>query len=177
MEEIVFSDGSTARTDLIRLHPSLCAYSLNFSGIAPHLPSRYQLGTWSALDHLRKRDYEAEMDWILRHSYPMNTTAELSGRLRAAGYPLGASNIGEHEAIAATQAAIWYLTSGLTLDTQPLHVPVVVHRTPGLVITFEFDGRPQLGGYSARTDSDSAVTMRLQNPLMVLTGKTFPDPS
>lgn len=162
VEEIVFSDGSTARTDLIRLHPTLCAYSLDFSGIAPHLPSRYHLGTWSALEHLRNRDYEAEVDWILRHSYPMTTTAELSRRLRRAGYPLGVGNIEEHEAIAATQAAIWYLTNGLALDTQPLHVPVGVHRAAGPVITFEFDGHPQLGGYSVWTDSDSAVTMWLQ---------------
>ncbi|MEC4765064.1 thioester domain-containing protein [Mycobacterium sherrisii] len=162
VEKIAFTDGSTARTDLIRLHPTLCAYSLNFSGIAPHLPSRYRLGSWSALEHLRNRDYEAEVDWILRHSYPLNSTAELSRRLRRAGYPLGTGNIEEHEAIAATQAAIWYLTNGLALDTQPLHVPVAVQRARGPVITFEFDGRPQLGGYSVWTEADSAVTMWLQ---------------
>ena len=33
-------------------------------------------------------------------------------RLRAAGVPLGRGNITEHEAIAGTQAAIWYLTNG-----------------------------------------------------------------
>ncbi|WAJ43578.1 TQXA domain-containing protein [Mycobacterium sp. Aquia_216] len=162
VDRIVFSDGSTARTDLIRLHPNLHAYSLDFAGIAPHLPSRYQLGTWSALPHLRSRDYEAEVDWILRHSYPMQTTADLSQQLRHAGYPLGHANVEEHEAIAATQAAIWYLTNGLALDTQPLNVPVAVHRTPGPVITFEFDGQPQLGGYSVWTVSDSAITFRLQ---------------
>jgi TQXA domain-containing protein len=162
VDKIVFSDGSTARTDLIRLHPNLHAYSLDFAGIAPHLPSRYRLGAWSALPHLRSRDYEAEVDWILRHSYPMRTTADLSQRLRAAGYPLGHANLEEHEAIAATQAAIWYLTNGLALDTQPLNVPVAVHRTPGPVITFEFDGEPQLGGYSVWAVSDNAVTFRLQ---------------
>ncbi|MCV7412223.1 TQXA domain-containing protein [Mycobacterium florentinum] len=162
VDTITFSDGSTARTDLIRLHPSLHAYSLNFSGIAPHLPSRYRLGTWSALEHLRSRDYEAEVDWILRHSYPLRTTAELSRRLRAAGYPLGTGNLEEHEAIAATQAAIWYLTNGLSLDTQPLNVPIAVHRGPGPEITFEFDGQPQLGGYSVWTASDSTVNLRLQ---------------
>jgi TQXA domain-containing protein len=162
VDTIVFSDGSTARTDLIRLNPNLRAYSLDFAGIAPQLPSRYRVGTWSALPHLRRRNYEAEVDWILRHSYPMRTTADLSQRLRQAGYPLGHANLDEHEAIAATQAAIWYLTNGLALDTKPLNIPIAVHRTPGPVTTFEFDGQPQLGGYSVWNASDSAVTLRLQ---------------
>src|ERR1700733_5939777 len=119
VDRIVFADGTTARTDLIRLNPNLHAYSLDFDGIAPHLPSRYRLGTWSALPHLRARACEAEVDWIVRHSYPMRTTTELSHQLRQAGYPLGIANISEHEAIAGTQAAIWKLTNGLTLDTRP----------------------------------------------------------
>ena len=85
VDRVVFSDGTTARTDLIRLHPNVDAYSLDFTGIAPHIPSRYRLGTWSALPHLRNRDYEAEVDWILRHSFPMRSTAELSQQLRHAG--------------------------------------------------------------------------------------------
>jgi TQXA domain-containing protein len=162
VDRVVFTDGTTARTDLIRLNPNLHAYSLDFTGIAPHLPSRYRLGTWSALPHLRSGDSEAQVDWILRHSFPISTTAELSRRLRQAGYSLGTANISEHEAIAATQAAIWYLTNGLALDTQPLNVPVAVQRGPSGVTTFEFDGQPQLGGYSVRTCSDTAVTLRLQ---------------
>ena len=55
VDRVVFSDGTTARTDLIRLHPNVDAYSLDFTGIAPHIPSRYRLGTWSALPHLRKQ--------------------------------------------------------------------------------------------------------------------------
>lgn len=161
VDRIVFADGSSARTDLIRLNPNLDAYSLDFTGIAPHLPSRYRLATWSALPHLR--GCEAQVDWILRHSFPLSTTAELSRQLRAAGYPLGTANLSEHEAIAATQAAIWYFTNGLALDTQPLNVPVAVRRGPGPVITFEFDGHPQLGGYSVWTTTGAtATTLRLQ---------------
>ena len=135
VDRIVFTDGSSARTDLIRLNPNLLAYSLDFTGIAPHLPSRYRLGTWSTLPHLRARGCEAEVDWIVRHSFPMLTIAELSQRLRAAGYPLGRANLSEHEAIAATQAAIWHLTNGLALDTRPLNEPVAVNRGPGPVMT------------------------------------------
>ncbi len=92
----------------------------------------------------------------------MRSTAELSRHLRDAGYPLGAANISEHEAIAATQAAIWYFTNGLALDTQPLNVPVAEKRGPGAAITFEFDGEPQLGGYSVWMASDTAVGLKLQ---------------
>ena len=162
VDTIVFADGTSARTDLIRLNPNLHAYSLDFAGIAPLHPSRYRLATFSALPHLRTRAREAEVDWILRHSFPMRTTGELSQQLRRAGYPLGPANISEHEAIAGTQAAIWYLTNGVALDTRPLNVPVAVHRAPGPVITFEFDGEPQLGGYSVWTASDAAVTLKLQ---------------
>ena len=96
------------------------------------------------------------------HSFPMRPTTELSRQLRQAGYPLGSANISEHEAIAGTQAAIWYLTNGLALDTRPLNVPVGIHRAPGPMITFEFDGQPQLGGYSVWTTSDTSVSLKLQ---------------
>ena len=162
IDKIVFTDGTSARTDLIRLNPNLHAYSLDFTGIAPLHPSRYRLGTWSTLPHLRTRGCEAEVDWILRNSFPMRSTAELSRQLRQGGHLLGPANISEHEAIAATQAAIWHFTNGLALDTRPLNEPVAVHRTRGPAITFEFDGEPQLGGYSVWTDSDAAVGLQLQ---------------
>jgi len=162
VDTIVFTDGTCARTDLIRLNPNLHAYSLDFTGIAPHHPSPYRLGTWSALPHLSTCGCEAEVDWILRHSFPMRPTTELSRQLRQAGYPLGPANISEHEAIAGTQAAIWHLTNGLALDTRSLNVPVAIHRTPGPVLTFEFDGEPQLGGYSVWATSDGPVDLKLQ---------------
>lgn len=157
VDTVVFTDGTTARTDLIRLNPGIAAYSLDFGGIAPTRPSRYEVQTWSAVPHLSAKAHEAEVDWILRNSVPTLTPAELSGRLRAAGHLPGAANISEHEAIAATQAAIWYFTNGLQLDTRPLHVPVAVRREGGLV--FEFVWQPQLGGYAV---TGSAGTWRLQ---------------
>jgi TQXA domain-containing protein len=162
VDRIVFADGTSALTDLIRLNPNMQGYSLDFAGISPHHPSRYRLVAWSALAHLHTGAGEAEVDWMLRNSYPMRTTTELSNQVRKAGYALGAANITEHEAIAGTQAAIWHLTNGLALDTRPLHVPVAVHRAPGPVITFEFDGDPQLGGYEVRVASQTPVTVMLQ---------------
>jgi TQXA domain-containing protein len=160
VEKVVFTDGSSARTDLIRLNPNVPAYSLDFTGVSPCHPSPYQPGAWSELPHLRSSGNEAGVDWILRHSYPLLAAAELSRRVRDAGYPIGTGNISEHEAIAATQAAIWYLTNGLALDTRPLNVPIAVHRTRGAITTFEFDGEPQLGGYSVW--SRSGAELRLQ---------------
>lgn len=162
VDRIVFSDGTSARTDLIRLNPGLQAYSLDFAGISPYHPSPYRLGAWSALPHLHTRGCEAEVAWILRHSFPVLAVSELSDRLRRAGYPLGAANISEHEAIAGTQAAIWHFTNGMALDTRPLNAPTAVHRGPDSTLTFEFDGQPQLGGYALWTASDSPVTVTLQ---------------
>ncbi len=161
VDTVVFFDGTSARTDLIRLNPNVEAYSLDFAGIAPTKPSRYRLETWSAVPNLRGRSYEAEVHWILSNSYPMLQTDELSRRLRDAGYPLGPANISEHEAIAGTQAAIWYLTNGLALDNRPLNVPIRQIRQPGSV-TFEFDGEPQLGGYSVGLKCDARATLTLE---------------
>jgi TQXA domain-containing protein len=146
----------------ITLTSSWIGHSLDFTAIAPTRPARYRPATWSALVQPRAAACEGEVAWILRHSFPTLSTAELSRRLRAAGYPLERANISEHEAIAGTQAAIWYLTNGLALDNRPLNVPVAVRRAPGPVITFEFDGEPQLGGYLVRVRPDAPVTFVLQ---------------
>lgn len=158
---IVFTDGSSARTDLIRLNPNIAAYSLDFDGHAPTGPSHYRAATWSAVPNLRTRAHEAEVDWILRNSYPTLSPAELSRRLRSAGYPLGSSNVAEHEAIAATQAAIWHFTNDLSLDNRPLNVPVAQRRTADGIF-FAFDGEPELGGYSVELASRTAVSLILQ---------------
>jgi hypothetical protein len=41
-------------------------------------------------------------------------------------------------------------------------VPIAVRRTRGSVTTFEFDGEPQLGGYSVCSGSDTSAVLRLQ---------------
>jgi TQXA domain-containing protein len=161
VDMVVFTDGSSARTDLIRLNPNVEAYSLDFTGHAPTGPSHYRAATWSAVPNLRTRAHEAEVDWILRNSFPALSPAELSRRLRSAGYPLGSANIAEHEAIAATQAAIWHFTNDLNLDNRPLNVPVTERRTAdGIVLAF--DGEPELGGYSVELASRTAVSLILQ---------------
>jgi TQXA domain-containing protein len=162
VDTIVFTDGTSARTDLIRLNPNIEAYSLDFAGLAPTRPSRYRAETWSTVPNVRARAVEAEVDWILRNSYPRLRPAELSRRMRAAGHSLGAANIADHEAIAGTQAAIWFLTNGLALDTRALNEPVSVTTSTEGVWEFDFEGEPQLGGYSLTATSDEPVTVRLQ---------------
>ncbi len=161
VDTIVFADGTTARTDLIRLNPNIDAYSLDFLGVAPTRPSQYRPANWSAVPNVAARAFEAEVDWMIRNSYPTLGTAELSRRVRAAGHLFGGADVAEHEAIAATQAAIWHFTNGLRLDNRPLNVPVAVTPESGAV-TFEFDGDPQLGSYTVELTSDTAVSLVLQ---------------
>lgn len=161
VDTIVFTDGTSARTDLIRLNPNIDAYSLDFAGIAPTRPSRYAAEGWSAIPHLQARAHEAEVDWILRNSYPTLSTTSISARLRSAGYPLGLRNITDHEAIAATQAAIWHLTNGLELDNRPLNVPVRTVAEDGS-LTVEFDGERQLSGFTAVVSSRNGGAVALQ---------------
>lgn len=161
VDTIVFTDGSSARTDLIRLNPNIAAYSLDFTGHAPTGPSHYRAADWAAVPNLRTRSHEAEVGWILRNSYPTLTLGELSRRVRAAGYPLGAANIAEHEAIAATQAAIWRFTNDLKLDNRPRNTPVTERRGADGIV-FEFDGEPELGGYTVELVSRTAVSLLLQ---------------
>jgi TQXA domain-containing protein len=159
VETVTFVDGTTARTDLIRLNPNVAAYSLDFSAKAPTQPTPYRADTWSALPNLRARDVETEVDWILGNSYPNVGTPELSRRLRDGGYSEAIANVAEHEAIAATQAAIWFFTNDLHLDNRPLNVPKHVVREPES-ITFEFDDSPQLGGYTIEVGAGSSVELQ-----------------
>ncbi len=81
--------------------------------------------------NLRARSYEAEVDWIVRNSFPTLGTAELSRRVRGRrGVPLGSANLAEHEAIAATQAAIWLFTNGLALDNRARNEPARAYPMP-----------------------------------------------
>ena len=120
---IRFADGTTAHTDLIRLNPNIDAYSVDFGGISPRRLAHYREAAWRHAPVAVSGSHQA-IARLLGHGYPAVPTAELTRRLREAGYPLGTAEIRQHEAIAATQAAIWRLTNGLELDTQPLDVPV-----------------------------------------------------
>ena len=105
VDTIVFIDGSTARTDLIRVNPNLHGLLPGFHrhrarpsvALSPGLLVRAaaSIFLW-ARPRLRSRgglDSAALLPDAL-------TITELSRQLRQAGYPLGPANISEHEAIA-----------------------------------------------------------------------------
>lgn len=127
-----FTGGLVAHTDLIRLTPNVDAYSLDFDGTSPRQLSHYrEVPWWHAPVRATALWWKQEIAQILVNGYPRVATGELTRRLRTAGYPIGSGEVREHEAIAATQAAIWRLTDGLELDTQPLDEPVRVNARIG----------------------------------------------
>jgi TQXA domain-containing protein len=123
VEVIRFADGTTARTDLIRLNPNIDAYSLDFGGISPRQLSHYREVPWHEI-HNQHSNRQAQITQVLANSFPHLGTTELTGHLREAGYQLPPGSIREHEAIAGTQAAIWRLSNGLELDTELLDAPI-----------------------------------------------------
>lgn len=124
VDAIHFADGSSAYTDLIRLNPNVDAYSLDFAGVSPRQLSHYRELGWEQATTGFPRLSLTRVARVLGAGYPAVPAAVLTRRLRAAGYHLGPGVIPEHEAIAATQAAIWRFTNGLELDTRPLDLPV-----------------------------------------------------
>ncbi len=175
---IRLADGREARTDLIRLNPDVDGYSLDLEGHVPTAVSRYR--TVRAGDALASDDPRLAV--ILAHSYPWVDLATLSRRLRDAGFPLGHADLRAHEAIAATQAAVWHVTNGVDLDVRPGHVPnrLLARRPAGppdhvdpaeprwvgrigsgrpLVLEARFDGRPQLGSYHLTLGSGEAAAV------------------
>ncbi len=125
VETIRLTNGRTVRTDLIRLHPNVECYSLDMDGAAPRLVAHYTATPWSSTVPAL-RCAPDDVATILRASYPAVGLSELSARVRDAGRPLGTGDLRPHEAIAATQAALWYLTNGVDLDTRPVAAPVAM---------------------------------------------------
>ncbi|WOQ17756.1 TQXA domain-containing protein [Raineyella sp. W15-4] len=185
IQEIRLADGRRVRTDLVRLNPTIDAYSLDLDGLAPTPVSRYAP---SRRADTAVRRTAPELGRIVADSYPVVPLGELSRRVRAAGYPLGRADLREHEAIAATQAALWHITNGADLDVRPRSVPLRLAagpvdglRTPldptapswagsvsaerPLSVEITFDGRPQVGSYHVGlvgTSGRAPLTLRLE---------------
>ncbi len=174
IDRIRLTDGREARTDLVRLHPNVDAYSLRITGTSPRHAVGYAVAGWTNAPTLRIWQRRREIDAVLRASYPAVGLRELSRRLRAAGYPMGGADLRDHEAIAATQAALWHLTDGIDLATRPAHqagsvrvhdgrgsaVPLTTSLTSDrpLFIELTYDARPQLGGYHVAFGAPTDLT-------------------
>lgn len=133
VETVRLTDGRSVRTDLIRLNPNVECYTLDVDGAAPRGVAHYTVTQWAEARELEGS--APDVATILRASYPAVGLAELSARVRHDGHPLGTANLRAHEAIAATQAALWHVTNGVDLDTRPVAAPVA--------ITVRQDGQPQ----------------------------------
>jgi TQXA domain-containing protein len=97
---------------------STSGYSVDFGGTPPQNNNDYTEAAWAELPRGSAVENEGRVEWILKNSYPRVTTTVLRDTLRAtAGYqafPTG--YFSESDAIAGTQAAIWHLTDGVSLD-------------------------------------------------------------
>ncbi len=163
VDTVVFADGSTARTDLIRLNPNIDAYSLGFRGRGPDPAVAVPAGELVRGADMR-RPVRTRPRWTGSSAirFPTLGTVELSRRMRAAGHLSGHAHLADHEAIAATQAAIWLFTNGLeTGQPTPLDIPVTTAAAPGSV-AFEFDGEPPNWQATVQLSADTAVSLVLQ---------------
>lgn len=185
IQMIQLTNGRRVRTDLVRLNPTVDAYSLDLDGIAPTPVSHYRPSRQSDTG---TRPADPALARILAGSFPLVPLGELSRRVRAEGYPLVEADLREHEAIAATQAALWHFTNGVDLDVRPRSTPVrlsagssdgtrtdlapsaptwagSVSAARPIYVDVTFDGRPQLGSYRAglvTTGGHSPLTLGLE---------------
>ncbi|QIK84077.1 TQXA domain-containing protein [Sanguibacter sp. HDW7] len=128
---VIWSDGTTSPTDLFRVSAtdgsSADAYSVDLTRnrlIGEN--RRYTETDWVEGGNPAAHDNEAEIAWILAHSYPRVSTSTLSDRLRTADPSFGTANVRTWNAIAATQAALWHFSDDARLDTTRLGVPRTV---------------------------------------------------
>src|SRR5258707_1229615 len=117
-------------------------------------PQRIAAELWLAVEF--EGDYRSGSTGD-RHGY-----VQRAGGQVPAGYPLGPAHITQHAASARTHGATGHPTNGPGPGTRPLDGPAAGPRGAGPVITFEFDGQPQLGGYSLWTAAQAAVGVKLQ---------------
>lgn len=164
------------RTDLVRLSPDVDAYSLDAHAESPRDLAHYRVTSWQGGASPALREVEKAVVWILVNSYPTLDTSTLSSRLRGAGYDIGRGDIPIPEAIAATQAALWTVTSGILPDrgdeeaitTLARHARAEVRgfRTgpdAPLLLPVHLPSSPRIGGYRLALTADGArVHTRLE---------------
>lgn len=145
VERVHFADGRQARTDLVRLHPTVDAYAVGLLSGSTRQPVTYHETAWNQAPTVQLWRQRREIQAVLGGSYPAVNLRVLSSRLRDAGYPLAGADLRDHEAIAATQAALWHLTAGIDLATRPTWQADSIRATGGID-----DGAPLPSGRSSR---------------------------
>lgn len=162
--QIHFTNGQSALTDLIRLNPGVDSYSLDFAGRSPRQIAHYAPSAWPTAHPQSQRTHERAIARILSISYPFVPLAKVRARLAAEGVA-GAAELRPHEAIAATQAAIWHITNDLHLDTREIAAPVKQssrHRAGRSTVSLTVGQPLELRSYAVTVRSDGPVTVHLE---------------
>jgi TQXA domain-containing protein len=117
---IRWSDGTYSDTELVRLDEQLAAYPL----LPGATDATHREVSW--LDSDRLGD-EWALTQVLAQGFGRVSVEELRRRLRRGGYLVAADELTIADAIAGTQAAVWRITTGRTLDTRHVNPLAVSH--------------------------------------------------
>ncbi len=142
---IRWADGTTHATALVRLEEQFGAYTLTPAATG----TTYREVSWLDSTHLGA---EWALTQVLAQGYPTVAIDELRRRLRRAGYRVAADDLTVPDAIAATQAAVWRITTGNELEARHVNPMAVSHLYEYLL------ARTGLPGYGQREVSGGATT-------------------
>jgi hypothetical protein len=117
---IRWSDGTYSDTELVRLDEQLAAYALRPGAT----DATHREISW--LDSDRLGD-EWALTQVLAQGFGRVSIEELRRRLRRGGYLVAADELTVPDAIAGTQAAVWRITTGRTLDTRHVNPLAMSH--------------------------------------------------
>lgn len=126
------------------------AYSVNFTGSLPANNNDYVQRAWERSSDSPDLLSDAaianrgRIEWILKNSYPRLNEGQLRDQIRAIDPALGfpAGYFAQSEAIAGTQAAIWYLTDGVELDLNSTNNSDRVKKLYTYLLTHSEDQEP-----------------------------------
>lgn len=138
---IRWSDGTYSETELVRLDEQLAAYAL----LPGATDGTHREISWLDSDALAS---EWPLTQVLAQGFGRVSVEELRRRLRRGGYTVAADELTIADAIAGTQAAVWRITTGRTLDAHHVNPLAVSHLYDYLLgrAGVEGHGRRELSG-------------------------------
>lgn len=120
---IRWSDGTYSDTELARLDEQLAAYAI-VPGATGATGSTHREVSWLDSDRLGE---EWALTQVLAQGFGRASVEELRRRLRRGGYLVAAEELTIPDAIAGTQAAVWRITTGRSLDPRHVNPLAVSH--------------------------------------------------
>jgi hypothetical protein len=134
---IRWSDGSSSDTELVRLDEQLAAYAL----VPGATDETHREVSWLGSDS--SGDVWA-LTQALAQGFGRVSVEQLRRRLRHGGYQVAADELTISDAVAGTQAAVWRITTGRTLDIRHVNPLAVSHLYDYLL------GRAGVAGHGRR---------------------------